>query len=187
MRELLVRNLLDHHDQMAYVLDDIRHHMDLNAFRTEGLNVADILNNSIGPYMTRYFSAAIKKKIIDTYAVLLGYLLSEGFDEERIIRDLCKVDLTVNKYRHINSYINDFQNSLIRFEELRRENNTISYANLIDCANTLQAMARLIDISIPKYIITRYDQLKAGRRYNHYIQFSPFLEDYAKKVYEQAK
>lgn len=187
MRELLVRNLLDHHDQMAYVLDDIRHHTDLNAFRTEGLNVADILNNSIGPYMTRYFSAAIKKKIIDTYAVLLGYLLSEGFDEERIIRDLCKVDPTVNKYSHINSYIDDFQNSLIRFEVLRRENDTISYADLIDCANTLQAMARLMDISIPKYIIIRYDQLKAGRRYNHYIQFSPFLEDYAKKVYEQAK
>ena len=187
MRELPVRNLLDHHDQMAYVLDDIRHHMDLNAFRTEGLNVADILNNSIGLYMTRYFSAAIKKKIIDTYAVLLGYLLSEGFDEERIIRDLFKVDLTVNKYRHINSYIDDFQRSLIRFEELRRENDTISYANLIEYANTLQAMARLIDINIPKYIIIRYDQLKAGRRYNHYIQFSPFLEEYTKRVYERAK
>lgn len=187
MRELPVRNLLDHHDQMAYVLDDIRHHMNLNAFRTEGLNVDDILDNSIGIYMTRYFSTAIKKKIIDTYAVLLGYLLSEGFDEERIIRDLCSVDLTVNKYRHISSYIDDFQNSLIRFEELRRENDTISYANLIECANTLQAMARLMDISIPKYIIIRYDQLKAGRRYNHYIQFSPFLEDYAERVYERAK
>lgn len=188
MRELPVRNLLDRHDQMAYILDDIRHHMDIDTCRTEGLDINDILNNSISYYnMTNRAISVIKEKVLDTYAVLLAYLLSEGFDEKRIIRDLLNVDLTVNKYSNISDYLIDFRNSLTSFDTLRREDDTISYTDLIDSVNTLQAMARFLEFDIKKSIVIRYDQLKAGRRYNHYIQFSPFLEDYAKKVHERVK
>lgn len=187
MRELTIRNLLDQHDRLAYIMDDIRHHMDIDAYRTEGLNVDDILKRSITYWMLGRVDWTTRDNIIDTYAVLLGYLLSEGFAEERIIRDLCKVDLTVNKYEHIDRYVGDFRNSLIRFEVLRRENDTISYADLIDCANTLRTMARFLEFDLVESLIVRYNILKVGRRYNHYIQFSPFLEDYAKKVYERAK
>lgn len=187
MRELPVRNLLDKHDRLAYIMDDIRHHMDIDAYRIEGLNVDEILNLSITHWMMSPEDQIAKCNVMDTYVVLLSYLLSEGFAEDRIIRDLCKVDLTGNKYEHIDRYVGDFRNSLIRFEVLRRENNTISYANLIDCANTLRAMARFLEFDLIERLITRYDALKVGRRYSHYIQFSPFLEDYAKRVYERAK
>ena len=97
------------------------------------------------------------------------------------------MNLTVNKYEYIDRYVGDFRNSLIRFKVLHRENDTISYANLIDCANTLRTMARFLEFDLVESLIIRYDMLKVGRRYNHYIQFSPFLEDYVEKVYERAK
>lgn len=187
MKELPVRNLLDQHDRLAYIMDDIRHHMDIDDCRIKGLNVDDILNRSITQWMLGQVYSVTRDNIIDTYVVLVGYLLSEGFAEDRIIRDLCKVDLTVNKYEYIDRYVGDFRNSLIRFEVLRRENDTISYTSLIDCANTLRIMARFLEFDLVESLIVRYDMLKVGRRYSHYIQFSPFLEDYAKKVYERAK
>lgn len=187
MRELPVRNLLDQHDRLAYIMDDLRHHIDIDAYRTEGLDVDNILNRSITQWMLGQAYSVIRDNVIDVYVVLLGYLLSEGFAEDRIIRDLCKVDLTVNKYEYIDCYVRDFRNSLIRFEVLRRENDTISYADLIDCSNTLRTMARFLEFDLLESLIVRHDMLKVGRRYNHYIQFSPFLEDYAKKVYERAK
>lgn len=187
MRELPVRNLLDQHDRLAYIMDDIRHHMDIDAYRAEGLNVDEILDRSITHWLIGRRDIIARDIVLDTYAVLLGYLISEGFDEDRIIRDLLKVDLSVHRYEHIEFYIEDFHNSLIRFERLRRENDTISYTDLIDCANTLRAMDRFLEFDLIEILIARYDRLKVGRRYNHYIQFSPFLEDYAKKVHGQAK
>lgn len=187
MRELPVRNLLDQNDRLAYIMDDIRHHMDLNAYRTEGLDVNYILERNITHCLIGRRDIIARDIVLDTYAVLLGYLISEGFDEDRIIRDLLKVDLSVHRYEHIEFYIEDFHNSLIRFERLRREDDTISYTDLIDCANTLRAMDRFLEFDLIEILIARYDRLKVGRRYNHYIQFSPFLEDYAKKVHGQAK
>lgn len=187
MRELPFRNLLDQHDRLAYIMDDIRHHMDIDAYRIEGLNVDEILNRSITRWLIGRGDIISRDIVLDTYAVLLGYLLSEGFDEDRIIRDLLKVDLIDHRYENIEFYIEDFRNSLIRFERLRREDDTISYTDLITCANTLRAMDRFLEFDLIDILIARYDRLKVGRRYNHYIQFSPFLEDYARKVHERVK
>ena len=76
MRELPVRNLLDQNDRLAYIMDDIRHHMDIDTYRIRGLNVDEILNNSITQWMLGQAYSVTRDNIIDTYVVLIGYLLS---------------------------------------------------------------------------------------------------------------